>query len=216
MVDVSTGPWWAGRNDIVKLPVGYMTQSLGSRSFSPELSYIVHFDPSYEHFFNQYFSLKGSVTYSGEFFSETVNKAMDNFTQRYEINPNIYLFNRSAVISLTAGYESINADNKINGTETRLYSYEGQYYGISTLLRLPTQTELFFRYRWNERNYKTPPLMYPILRVDHKDSYTAVLSQGFLKHFFASFAVSYTDNESNADLYSFDKTTYTAMLGFYF
>jgi tetratricopeptide (TPR) repeat protein len=218
MTDVSTGLWWVGRQDILKLPVGYLSQSLGSNYFDHRLSNIIHFDPSYEHFFNQYFSLKGSISLSGEFFTETTNKAMDNVTQRYEINPNIYLFNRRQVISLTAGYEMVNADNKIGSTETRLFSYESQYYGISTLLRFPTQTELFLRYRWNDRRYKTPPAQfwYPDDRIDRKDVYTVVLSQGFLKYCFASFAFNYTDNKSNADLYKFDKETYTLMLGFYF
>ena len=218
MTDVTTGLWWVGRQDIVKLPVGYLSQSMGGNYLNDRLSYIVHFDPSYEHFFNQYFSIRGNFTYSKEIFAETINNAMDNVTRRYEINPNIYLFDRKMVISLTAGYETVDADNRINDTETRLYSFDGQYYGISTLLRLPTQTELFLRYRWNDRKYKTAPVQwwYPDYRVDRKNVYTVALSQAFLKHFFASFAFNYTDNKSNADLFSFDKETYTVMLGFYF
>ena len=55
-----------------------------------------------------------------------------------------------------------------------------------------------------------------VLLVDRKNVYTVALSQSFLKYCFASFAFNYTDNKSNADLFSFDKETYTAMLGFYF
>lgn len=218
MTDASTGLWWVGRQDILKLPVGYLTQSLGSSYFDHRLSYIIHFDPSYEHFFNQYFSLKGAYTYQSEVFAEAVNNAMDNVTRRYEINPNIYLFDRKVIISLTAGYETVDADNRVGDTETRLYSFDGQYYGISTLFRFPTQTELFLRYRWNDRKYKTAPAQwwYPDYRVDRKDAYTVVLSQSFLKHCFASFAFNYIDNKSNADLYKFDKETYTLMLGVYF
>ena len=219
MTDVSTGLWWVGRQDILKLPIGYLSQSLGGNYLGSRLSNIIHFDPTYEHFFNQYFSLKGVFTYQSENFTEAVNSAMDNVTRRYEINPNIYLFDRKITISLTAGYETVDADNRVNNAETRLYSFDSQYYGISTLLRFPTQTELFLRYRWNDRKYKTPPPAfwgYTDYRVDRKDMYTVVLSQAFLKYCFASFAFNYTDNKSNADLYKFDKETYTLMLGFFF
>ena len=227
MTDVSTGPWWMNRWSVLKLPVGYLSQSLGSNYFDHRLSNIVHFDPSYEIFLGQYFSLKGAFTYQVENFtktdtrdysSETANNAMDNVTRRYEVNPNVYLFDRKMIISLTAGYETADANNRINNNETRLYSYDSQYYGISTLLRLPTQTELFLRYRWNDRKYLTAPAQwwYPDYRVDRKNVYTVALSQSFLKYCFASFAFNYTDNKSNADLFSFDKETYTGMLGFYF
>lgn len=219
MTDVSTGLWWVGRKDIVKLPVGCLTQSLGGSYFNPLLSNVIHFDPSYEHFFNQYFSLKGAITLSREYFYETPNKAMDNFTHRYEINPNIYLFNRMQVISLTAGYEIVNADNRINNTDTSQFTCESQYYGISTLLKFPTQTELFLRYRWNDRRYKTQTAIFSSdsgKRVDRRDVYTVALSQSFLKYGFASFAFNYMDNKSNSSIYKFDKETYTLMLGFYF
>jgi hypothetical protein len=218
MTDVSTGPWWVGRQDILKLPVGYLSQSLGGNYLDHRLSNIFHFDPSYEHFFNQYFSIKASFTYQNENFTETVNDAMDNVTLRYEINPNIYLFDRKMIISLTEGYETVDADNRIGNIDTRLYSFETQYYGISTLFRLPTQTELFFRYRWHNRNYKTAPAQwwYTDYRVDRRNTYTAVVSQSFLKYGFASFAYNYTDNKSNADLFTFDKHTYSLMLGFSF
>ena len=217
MTDVSTGLWWVGRKDILKLPVGCLSQSLGGSYFNPLLSNVIHFDPSYEHFFNQYFSLKGSITLSREYFIETTNQSMDNFTHRYEINPNIYLFNRMQVISLTAGYEIVNADNRINNIDTSQFTYESQYYGISTLLKFPTQTELFLRYRWNDRRYKTQPAIFSSdKRVDSKDSFTFVLSQSFLKYCFASFAFNYMDNKSNSSIYKFDKETYSLMLGFYF
>jgi hypothetical protein len=43
--------------------------------------------------------------------------------------------------------------------------------------------------------------------------YTAVISQGFRKYFFASFEVGYLDNNSNLALYDYDKTTYTVSIG---
>ena len=64
LIDVNTGPWWAGRQDILKIPVGVSYQDYGST----RLSNIVHVDPSYEHYFNPYFSLRGAFRYARELF----------------------------------------------------------------------------------------------------------------------------------------------------
>jgi tetratricopeptide (TPR) repeat protein len=205
MTDINTGPWWVGRQDIIKVPVGYTLQDFGSE----RLSYIFHVNPSYEHFFGQYFSLRGAFTYSREGFADVSNEALDNTTRRYEIGPNFYFFNRQHIISLSAGYENIDA-------RERRFTYESPFYGISYLTRFATNTEIFLRYQWAEKDYKAKPLLYNEDRIDRRHTFTAVLSQGFYKYFFASVAFNYIDNYSNTELYTFDKKTYTVSLGCYF
>ncbi|NQU03600.1 MAG: DUF560 domain-containing protein [Syntrophaceae bacterium] len=205
MVDLATGPWWAGRKDIVKLPFGYKEQYYESE----RLSHVFHVDPSYEHFFNQYFSVKGEYSYNKEFYYKKSNASLDNITHSYEITPAIYLANRMHTISGTLGWENRNAD-------ARKYSYDSCYYALSYLLSLPTRTSFFFRYKWSRKDYKEKPTFYNLPREDTQDSITAVISQEFLKHFFSSFAINYTDNNSNASLYEYEKATYTLSLGFAF
>ena len=205
MVDLATGPWWVGRQDIVKCPVGYKEQYYSSE----RLSHVFHVDPTYEHYFNRNFSLKGSYSLSKEFYYNTDNASLDNNNYRYEISPNIYLFDRRHMISAAAGFEDHNADG-------RRFSYDAYYYALSYLTKFPTGTEFFLRYMWTGRDYKEKPLLYSEYRKDRKRNVTAVLSQEFLKNFFASFAFSFTDNNSNASLYEFEKTTYTANVGFKF
>ena len=200
--DVATGPWLAGRRDILKIPFGYTELEYGR----DRLSYICHVDPNYEHHFNQYFSLKGLYSYSTTHYYSISNSALDSRKNRYELTPNIYLFNRKHIISVTAGYEDHNAD-------ADRFTYDGPYCALSYFAGLPTGTELFLRYQWTRRDYDGKPLLYDEYRKDKRHSFTAVLSQGFFKYFFASLALSYTDNDSNCDLYTFDRTTYTVSVG---
>ncbi len=205
MADISTGPWWTGRQDILKVPFGVTQQEFESES----LSHIVHIDPSYEHFFNPYFSLRGAYRYSRETFDSSANDVLDNVTRRYEINPNFYLANRRHIVSLTAGWESSDA-------EGRRFSYDGVYYGISYFTRFPTGTEVFLRYQWWQKDYKEKPVSYDDYRVDRRHVVSAVISQEFYKHYFTSFAFNYIDNYSSTELYRFEKETYTINVGFYF
>ena len=201
-MDVTTGPWWAGRRDILKIPFGYTKLEYGRK----RLSYVSHVDPNYEYHFNQYFSLKGLYSYSTANYYAGSNSALDSRKNRYELTPNIYLANRRHILSATAGYEDHNAD-------ADRFTYDGPYCALSYFAGLPTSTELFLRYQWTRRDYDAKPLLYDEYRKDKRHSFTAVLSQGFFKYFFASFSFNYTDNKSNCELYDFDKTTYTVSVG---
>lgn len=201
-VDATTGPWWVGRRDILKIPVGYTESEYGSE----RLSHAIHVDPSYEHYFNRYFSLKGLYSYSEENYYATSNSDLDNSNNRYELTPSIYLANRRHILSGTAGYEDHKAD-------ADRFSYDSPYYAVSYFFRFPTQTEFFFRFQRTQRNYKDKPLLYDQHRKDKRNSFMVVLSQGFLKYLFASFSFNYLDNNSNARLYEFDRTTYAINVG---
>ena len=203
-MDANTGPWWAGRSDILKAPFGYTKLEYGNK----RLSYVCHVDPNYEHHFNQYFSLKGLYSYSTTHYYGSSRSDMDSKKNRYELTPNIYLANRKHIVSATAGYEDHNADHD-------RFTYDGPYCAISYFVGLPTSTELFLRYQWTQKNYDKDetPLLYNKVREDMRHSFTAVLSQGFLRYFFASFSFNYTDNDSTCPLYDFDKRTYTVSTG---
>ena len=202
-IDIATGPWLAGRSDILKIPFGYTELEYGKK----RLSYIFHVDPNYEHHFNQYFSLKGLYSYSTAKYHDSKNSGLDSKKHRFELTPNFYLVNRKHILSATAGYEDHNAD-------VDRFTYDGPYYALSYFTKFRTGIELFFRYQWTRRDYYgSPPTDIDKDREDKRNSYTAVLSQGFFKYFFASLAFSYTDNDSNCDFYTFDRTTYTLSTG---
>lgn len=200
--DITTGPWLAGRRDILKIPIGHTMLEYGRK----RLSRVFHVDPNYEHHFNQYFSLKGLYSYSSAKYHASKNSDLDNRNHRVELTPNFYLLSRKHIFSATAGHENHNAD-------VDRFTYDGPYYALSYFAGFQTGTEFFLRYQWTRRDYDGKPLLYNEDRKDKRQSYTAVLSQGFLKYFFASLAFTYTDNDSNCDLYTFDRTTYTVSVG---
>lgn len=203
--DISTGPWWVGQRDIVKMPVGLSKQEYGS---SP-LSTIYHFRPSYEHYFTPGVSVRGQYSVSRESFSDTVNDGLNNNTVRYEITPNFFFLNRQHILSASMGYETVNADS-------RSFTYTAPYGTLSWYTRLATKTDFFVKYQYGERSYKAAPVLFTEDRVDRRHSITAVVSQEFLKYFFTSFIFNYIENHSNSELFNFTKQTYTLSAGFYF
>jgi len=201
--DVTTGPWWAGRRDILKVPFGYTD----AKYESDRLSHTYHVDPNYEYHFNQYFSLKALYSFSDTDFYASENTLLGNNTHRIELTPSVYLANRKYIVSATVGNEDVNADDKSK-------SYDGRNYALSCFGTLfPTNTEFFLRYQWTRRKYEDKPAGYNWHRLDEREALTAVLSQGFLKHFFASYAYSWMDNYSICSLYRFDRTTHTISVG---
>jgi tetratricopeptide (TPR) repeat protein len=201
-VDVNTGPWWVGRKDIIKIPVGYTEREYGS----DRLSYTIHVDPEYEHHFCQYFSLKGLYSFGTENFYFTERSGLDNDRYRIEITPTFYFDNRRHIFAVTGGYDNLNADDDRN-------TYDGPYLSLSYFTRFPTKTELFLQYQWARKDFEDKPTLYNIYREDKRNSLTAVVSQGFMKYFYTSFAFTYTDNDSNADIFDYKRTTYTLSLG---
>jgi tetratricopeptide (TPR) repeat protein len=205
LADVSTGLWWIGPNDIVKLPIGIAKQEFGS----DPLSTLYHVKPSWEHYFTSYFSVKALYAYSKEQFMETDYELQDNVTRRYEITPNLYLMNRRHIVSLSVGQEDASAD-------ARRFCYTAPYGAVSYYTRFATNTDLLFRYQYSTRDYKAAPLLYSEERVDRRHGFTAVVSQELLKNVFASLAFNYIENRSNLELYTFRKQTYTLSVGFQF
>jgi hypothetical protein len=166
----------------------------------------LHVDPEYEHHFCQHFSLKGLYSYGSENFYFTGRSGLDNDRYRFELTPTLYFDNRRHVISVTGGYDGLKADDERN-------TYDGPYLSLSYFTRFPTKTELFLQFMWAKKDFEDKPTLYNFYREDKRNSITAVVSRGFLKYFYTSFAFTYTDNNSNADIFDYERTTYTLSLG---
>lgn len=205
MVDVSTGPWWVSGDGVLKVPAGIAY----SQYASDRLSYMLHLDPGYTHFFTPAFSLSGTYRLRAEKFYEPARaNDYDGTSQVFELSPTIYVQDRRHMISAVWSWESHRAQNEAN-------AYEAPTLGLSYLLRLPTATEIFLSYRWNRRDYEgLQAFPYAGLeREDTRNTYTAVLSQTLFRYFNLSYAVAFTDNRSNLALNRWDKTTHTLSVG---
>jgi len=198
----TTGPWLIGRQSILKLPVGYSQSDYGHEHlFDTTL-----FSPSYEYHFTNYFSLKGLFSYRDEKYEPSDKEDYDSIKRGYELSPSFYFNNRRDMITLAISHENSNA--RLNR-----HSFEAMYYSISYFKKVLQDMEFFARYRYTDRVFDTKPLLYTKDRKDTRHSFYAVLSRNFLKYYFASLYYNYISNDSNADLYDFDRSIYGLSVG---
>ena len=204
-IDLQTGPWWLGQRDFVTMPVGYIYDQEGSE----RLSQIYYFDPAYEHHFCRFFSLKGLYSLRRrEYFSDQL-ASLDNTHQRFELRPTFYLGQRRHIVSILGGYHDRDA-------QVDRLSYEAPFIGASYFARWTPTTECYLFYSWTDKEYQDIPPDYTEIREDTVNEFIAVISQYFFKTFFVSLSYSYLDNDSNAEIYSYDKSTYAIKLGYRF
>lgn len=205
LLDVATGPWWVGRQNIAKLPFGLSYTEYGS----DRLYYLFHVYPNYEHFFTPFFSLKGSYLFRSTNYYDIKNTELDNRTHQFELRPSLYLLDRKHIISAFATYEKVDAD-------ADRWSYEAPVLGISYITQAPFGVELLLGYQWFKREYDAPPLLYESDREDTRHTFRAALSKQFHQHIFGSLDFGYISNDSNAELFTFDQTTFSMNVGVLF
>ncbi len=198
----TTGPWWIGKRGILKLPVGYSQSDYGHEHLFDTAS----FSPSYEYHFTNYFSLRGLFSYRDEKYEPSDKEGYDNVNRVYDLSPSFYFNNRRDIITLAISHENSNA-------RQNRHSFEAIHYSISYFKKILRNTEFFARYRYTNREFDTKPLLYTQDREDKRHSFYAVLSRNFSKYFFASLHYSYLSNDSNADLYDFDRSIYGLSAG---
>ena len=202
LVDATTGPWFAHQRGLLKVPVGYSYLEYDS----DRLSRIFHFHPTYEFRLTPDIRVKGSYSFSNTNYYASSNSDLDNTRQRVEFLPTIYLKNRIHTFTATAAYETSDAD-------AERFSYNGPIFGISYSTRIPFGTEVYLGYEWYRRDYDDEPLLYDVIREDTQNRILLSLNQPFLDYFFAAFSFEYIDNDSNAELYKYDRKTYLISIG---
>jgi hypothetical protein len=202
---VSTGPWWVTENSVLKLPGAYSKNYYDHDS----LFRAYEFSPSYEYFFTKNISLRGLFSYYDIDYRSSSREGQDSVNRIWEINPNLYLNHHNDIISLFLSHES-------NSARSKRYSYDGINVGVSYFKRFPWDMEFYVRYRYSDREYEAPAPLWIDDREDDRQNVYAALSQNFRKHFFASVYFNWIDNDSNTELYTYDKTIYGLSLGLKF
>jgi tetratricopeptide (TPR) repeat protein len=201
---VTTGPWWTGDRFVFKLPAGF------SRNYYEHETLFDAFDvsPSIEYYFTRNFTLMGRFTYLDESYDPEDRRGEDSVNRIYEINPNFYFNNGNDAISLSVYLEDLNA-------KARRYTYDALNAAVSYYKRLPWDMEFYVRYRYVKREYEAPvPLFTAIGDREEKRHYVYLaLSRNFARHLFATLYLDWIDNNSNVDLYDFDKTVCGLALG---
>jgi tetratricopeptide (TPR) repeat protein len=212
---VTTGPWWVGSRSILKLPAGYAYNMYEHE----DLYHSYDFAPSYEYFFTPRFSLQGIYSYARETYAYSAVPAddrtgQDGVIRAWELNPNLYFNNRKDILSFYIGDEDSN-------TKSRVYTYDAINLGVAyfKLFELWNgEMEFYGRYRYTRREYATPAVLWPsaFLRTDERHNFYFVLSRNISKNLFASISYNFINNESNTELYDFEKDVWAFTVGFKF
>jgi len=212
---VTTGPWWVGRRSILKMPLGY-----AENVYEHEHLYDTwDFSPSYEYFFTNNLSLRGMVSYARDTYEPTSPPAddrsgQDNINRLWEINPNFYFNNRNDILSFYISGENLNSTD-------RRFTYTTQNLAVSYFKHFNLfnwDMEFYSRYKYTRKAYPTNALLWPVgyMRTDKRHNFYVVLSRNFWKRFFASLSYNFINNESNTELYDYEKYVYGFSMGFRF
>ena len=86
--------------------------------------------------------------------------------------------------------------------------------GVSYYGRIKKAWEFFVSYKYFDRTYKGPAPLWSYNREDTRHNFYSVLSRDIMKHLTASVYFNWIENNSNTDLYDFDKTIVGVNLGF--
>ena len=199
---VTTGPWYAGKKGILKIPVAYAHNVFGH----DPLFDTVYVRPSYEHFLSKKFSLRGVFTYASESYDQVSRQGLDNINRIWTFNPNFWVGNRRDLISVDLTYEDKNAKDI-------RWSYNALNLGISYYSRFKRAWEFFASFKQFDRDYKGPAPLWSFHRKDTRRNFYSVLSRNFRKRLTASVYFNWIDNDSNTDLYDFNKTIFGFALG---
>ena len=205
--EVSAGLIYQGENDIFRVPMAYRHQEYGQSPLSDSFL----FSPTWEHFFNSTISVTGGYGLTVERYDDPRYEegGYDNENHSLAFGPNLFLWNNRLILSARGAHEMHDAD-------TDGQSYDARHLSAALFARFPTQTDLSLFYRWSERTYEGAGGLYPIPREDRRHTLLWIITQTFLRHYFASAEISYIINDSNLELYEFDKTASTIKVGMRF
>jgi hypothetical protein len=203
-MDIFTGPWWTDKKNIFRMPVGYTYKNYGTDSLSDTF----YINPGMEHFFCQYFSLSADYQFSSEAYDDSAytDAGYDNDTHRFSGGPNFYLKNRKVILSGLVTYEDSDADKDVQ-------SYEAYHTSLSLFTQFETGTDMFLLYKYSDKEYEAPAPIFNTKREDTRHTLVGMVVQNFMKRYFVSAELAYINNDSNFELYDFDKTTFTVSAG---
>ncbi len=204
---VTAAPWWVAKRVIFKLPAGF-----GKAVYGHEPLYTrVLFAPSVEYFLTKWLSISGGFTYLDDDYNPYDRQGQTNTNRIWTVGPKLYFNEKKQVISFFYSDENLNAED--DG-----YSYDGFSVGASLFIKLPWDLECYLRYVYSERDHDGQPLParrfgWSYDREDERHNLYVGLTKGVWKHVFGTVYFNWLDNDSNTELYDFDKTIYGFSIG---
>ncbi len=206
-LNVSMGPWWAGKRAVLKLPVGF-----GKAIYGHDPLYNrTYVSPAVEYFVTKWMSITAGFSYIDDEYNPRDRKGQTNINRIWSVGPKFYFQDKKHILSLFYSNEDLSADD--DG-----YSYEGYNLGGSLLVRLPWSLECYLRYVYSDREHDGQPLParrmgWSFDREDERHNFYLGLTKGLRNHLFVTLYFNWLDNDSNTPIYEFDKTIYGLSVG---
>ncbi len=204
-IRLTSGPWWVTGNSVFKLPVGYARYIYGH----DDLFDTFDFGPGFEYFPNRNVSIRAAVSFVRDSYASDSRDGRDNKNWVFELNPSFYFNDRNDIISISISSENLNA------REDR-YTYDAINLAVSYFRRFDRGMEFYVRYKYSDRNYEGPALLWDEDREDERHHLYAALSRDLCEYLFASLYVEGIDNDSNTGFYDTEKFSCGLRIGFKF
>ncbi|MBU0996143.1 MAG: DUF560 domain-containing protein [Proteobacteria bacterium] len=203
-IELTTGPLLRSWPNAASIPIGFSYIQYGGTSLSTRF----FISPEAEHFVSNSFSLKCRYTLSSEKYAESdySDVGYDNISQMLDIGPKLYLDDKKHI--LTANFSLQYAD-----ADASMHSFEAYGGTVTYFTSFKTKTDLYAMYKYTRKDYDGPPINYTRKRHDNRDAFIIIIGQDIYSKFFVSAEIAYIHNDSNADLYDFEKITSTLTAG---
>jgi tetratricopeptide (TPR) repeat protein len=196
--DAYTGLDYYNAKFKVKAPVGFI-----DRRFSNQpLSRSYYFVPNLEINVLDKLDFALSYRFENEDFIGTQYDALGGISHTGTFGPRFRFETLDAQHSLAlfGAYSRRNANSAA-------WSFNEWSMGPSYFARFKTGTELYLDFKYLNRDYDAPATLFVSQgnRLDNRYAVTFSLSQTFKKYYYVSLNYNYTDNSSNAQLFTYDK-----------
>ncbi len=202
---LQSGPSWKMADFTISAPLTYGQRFLrDSRLYdyygiSPQVKYTV----------NRWFRVNGEFGYFKKDYADDEDDALDQYIRSYEIEP-VFYYNRSwDYVSLSLTWEEDRADSA-------RFSDDSFRISFSTSRQFRGDIRAYFRYSHRFQNYKEPFPGWTSDREDDEDSLYLSLTKEFSNGLFIDVNLYWANNDSNTDIFDYDRTVAGAGFGFRF
>ncbi|MFW5637002.1 MAG: surface lipoprotein assembly modifier [Thermodesulfobacteriota bacterium] len=202
---IESGPDWRSGNWRVAAPVTY-----GQRFYSDSRLYDLYgVSPETTYRFNRWIRIKGRFGYFRKDYVDDEDDALDKYIQTYEIEPIFYYNTSWDYVALSLGWEEDRA-------RASRYSDDSLRASLSASYHFREDIRGYIRYTHRFQDYPEPFPGWTSDREDDENSVYLSLTKNFSNGLFIDANFYYSHNDSNTDLFDYDRIICGAGLGFHF
>lgn len=202
---IQSGPDW--RKDRLSMAAPF---TFGQRFYNDARLYDLYgVSPQVTYRVNRSFRVKGRFGYFEKDYFDNEDDALDQFTRTYEIGPIVYYNKSWDYLSLSLGWEEDRAGSSRFSDDTLRVS-------LSASSHFREDIRGYFRYTHRFQDYKAPFPGWHSEREDDEDSVYVSVIKEFSNGMFIDVNLYWAHNDSNTDLFDYDRVICGAGVGFRF